>query len=178
MRNVVVYELLSLDGVAEDPSTFFFEFDDVMRENLRRVIGTQDDVLLGRRTYDEWARFWPSSEIEPFATFINGVRKHVASSTPLAPAWNGAERLEGDVATFVAELRQGSGGDIGVHGSISVARTLLEAGLVDRLCLVVAPVVHGGGRRLFDGAGPARFSLTRSAASPSGHLMLELEPRR
>ena len=71
MRKVVAYELLSLDGVAEEPSQFVAEFDDVMRENLGRVIASQDVVLLGRRTYDEWAGFWPSSDIEPFATFIN-----------------------------------------------------------------------------------------------------------
>jgi dihydrofolate reductase len=73
VRKVVVYELLSLDGVAEQPNEFITDFDDVMRENLRRVIAEQDAVLLGRRTYDDWAAFWPSSEIEPFASFINAV---------------------------------------------------------------------------------------------------------
>ena len=74
MRKVVAYELLSLDGVAEQPDEFVTEFDDVMRENLARVIAAQDTVLLGRRTYDDWAAFWPTSDIEPFASFINGVR--------------------------------------------------------------------------------------------------------
>ena len=59
MRKVVAYELLSLDGVAEQPDEFITEFDDAMRENLGRVIATQDSVILGRRTYDDWARFWP-----------------------------------------------------------------------------------------------------------------------
>ncbi len=81
MRNVVVYELLSLDGVAEQPEDFMVDFDDVMEENLGRVIASQDAVLLGRRTYDDWARFWPGSDIEPFASFINGVQKFVVTST-------------------------------------------------------------------------------------------------
>ena len=81
MRKVVAYELLSLDGVAEQPDEFITDFDDVMRENLGRVIATQDAVLLGRRTYDDWAAFWPTSDIEPFASFINGVEKFVVTST-------------------------------------------------------------------------------------------------
>ena len=81
VRKVVVYELLSLDGVAEEPDEFINDFDDVMKENLGRVVATQDSVLLGRRTYDDWARFWPTSDIEPFASFINGVEKFVATST-------------------------------------------------------------------------------------------------
>ena len=81
MRKVVVYELLSLDGVAEQPDAFITDFDDVMQENLGSVIATQDSVLLGRRTYDEWAAFWPTAEHEPFATFINGVEKFVVTST-------------------------------------------------------------------------------------------------
>src|SRR5271170_3723380 len=77
VRKVVAYELLSLDGVAEHPDEFITEFDDAMRENLGRVIATQDAVFLGRRTYDDWARFWPTSDIEPFSSFINGVEKFV-----------------------------------------------------------------------------------------------------
>ena len=72
VRKIVAYELLSLDGVAEQPDEFVTEFDDAMRENLGRVIAAQDAVLLGRRTYDDWAGFWPTSNIEPFASFING----------------------------------------------------------------------------------------------------------
>ena len=83
MRKVVVYELLSLDGVAEDPDGFFADWDDAMEANLAAVIAAQDAVILGRRSYDEWAEFWPGSEIEPFATFINGVSKYVATSPPL-----------------------------------------------------------------------------------------------
>ena len=82
MRKVVVYELLSLDGVAEDPDSFFTDWDDVMQANLASVIAAQDAVILGHRSYGEWAEFWPGSTIQPFATFINGVAKFVATSAP------------------------------------------------------------------------------------------------
>jgi dihydrofolate reductase len=173
VRNVVAYELLSLDGVAEQPDAFILEFDEVMRENLRRVISTQDTVLLGRRTYDEWARFWPPSDIEPFASFINGVEKFVATSSTPDETWANAAVIEGGLTEFVTELRQGAGGDIGVHGSIEVAQSLLEEGLVDELRLVVAPAIHMEGRKLFDRASPKRLTLTRQVAAPSGHLLLD-----
>ena len=87
MRKVVAYELLSLDGVAEEPDGFFADWDDAMEANLGAVIAAQDSVILGRRSYEEWAEFWPGSDIEPFATFINGVAKYVATSTPLDRRW-------------------------------------------------------------------------------------------
>jgi len=154
MRNVVVYELLSLDGVAEQPEDFILDFDEVMEENLGRVIASQDAVLLGRHTYDHWAGFWPGSEIEPFASFINGVQKFVVTSTALGHRWGGTAVIEGDLVAFVTELKQQAGGDIGVHGSISLAQALLEAELVDNLRLVVAPALQIRGRRLFDGGRP------------------------
>src|ERR1700728_4241498 len=124
MRQVVAYELLSLDGVAEQPDAFITEFDDVMRESLGRVIAAQDAVLLGRRTWDDWAAFWPTSEIEPFATFINGVQKFVVTSTPPSREWAPTTVVDQDVADFVTELKHQPGGDIGIHGSISLAQSL------------------------------------------------------
>src|SRR3954447_369293 len=112
MRKVVVYEFLSLDGVAEQPDEFVTDFDDVMEENLGRVIATQDTVLLGRRTYDEWATFWPTSEIEPFAGFINGVEKYVVTSTAPDETWANTTVVDGDLVGFMTELRQQSGEDI------------------------------------------------------------------
>jgi dihydrofolate reductase len=178
VRKVVVYELLSLDGVAEEPNEFITEFDDVMRENLRRVIATQDTVLLGRRTYDDWARFWPSSDIEPFATFINGVEKFVVTSTTPGETWANATIAPAGLPEFVTELRQRSGGDIGVHGSIDLTQSLLEEGLVDELRLVIAPAVHMHGRKLFDKALPKRLSLSRHIAAPSGYLLLDFQVDR
>ena len=172
---MVAYELLSLDGVAERPDEFITEFDDAMEENLARVIGTQDTVLLGRRTYDEWAAFWPKSDIEPFATFINGVEKFVVTSTTPEAPWTNATVVDGGVAELVTGLKQQPGKDIGVHGSIALTQSLLELGLVDELRLVVAPALQIDGRKLFDGGSPRRMTLTSAVTSPAGYLLLDFQ---
>jgi dihydrofolate reductase len=173
VRKIVVYELLSLDGVAEAPDTFFPAWDDAMGANLAAVIATQDAVILGRRSYDEWAQFWPGSQIQPFATFINGVTKYVATSTPLDRDWAGATVIDGGLVDFVRDLRQQDGGDVGVHASISVAQALLAAGVVDELRLVVAPRIAGRGRRLLDGLPPIELAPIRSDLSPTGYLLAD-----
>ena len=173
MRKIVVYELLSLDGVAEDPDVFLAGWDEAMDANLAAVIATQDAVVLGRRSYAEWARFWPSSEIQPFAAFINAVTKYVATSTPLNQDWANATAVDGGLIEFVRELKQQAGGDIGVHASISVAQALLAADVVDELRLVIAPGIVGRGRRLLDGLPSIKFDLIRSQTSPTGHLLVD-----
>jgi dihydrofolate reductase len=174
VRKIVVYELLSLDGVAEAPDTFFADWDDAMGANLAAVIATQDAVILGRRSYDEWAQFWPGSQIEPFATFINGVTKYIATSTPLDRDWAGATVLGGGLVDFVRGLgQQPGGGDVGVHASISVAQALLTAGVVDELRLVIAPRIVGRGRRLLDGVPPIELASIRSEISPKGYLLAD-----
>jgi dihydrofolate reductase len=175
VRKVVAYELLSLDGVAEAPDEYITEFDEAMRENLGRVIATQDSVILGRRTYDDWARFWPPSDIEPFASFINGVEKFVVTSTPPGETWVNTTVVEAGLVEFITELKQRSGSDIGVHGSIALTQSLLEQGLVDELRLVIAPAVHIRGRKLFDRGLPRRLTLTRNVTSPSGYLLLDFQ---
>jgi dihydrofolate reductase len=159
--------------VAEQPDDFILDFDEVMSENLGRVIATQDAVLLGRRTYDDWARFWPTSDIEPFAGFINSTQKFVVTTTPVEESWENAARVEGDLAKFVTELKGQPGGDIGVHGSIALTQSLLAEGLVDELRLVVAPYLQMKGRKLFDAGVPTRLSLTRHVTSPSGYLLVD-----
>lgn len=173
MRKVVVYELLSLDGVAEDPDDFITDWDDAMRANLAAVIATQDAVILGRRSYGDWAEFWPGSKIQPFAAFINGVAKFVATSAPLQREWGNASVVDGGLVEFVRDLRVRPGGDIGVHASISVAQALLAADVVDELKLVIAPRIAGSGRRLFDGLPSIRLESIRSATSPSGYLLVD-----
>ena len=150
MRKIVVGMLLSLDGVAEAPNTFF-GWDDAIDAKTAALIATQDTVILGRRSYDEWVGFWPGSEIEPFATFINRVPKYVATSTPLHPDWANTTVIDGGLVEFVRDLRQQRGGDVGVHASISVAQALLAADVVDELRLVIGPMIVGRGRRLLDG---------------------------
>lgn len=178
MRKVVAYELLSLDGVAEEPLDFITDFDEVMSDNLGRVIATQDTVLLGRRTYDEWAEFWPNSDIQPFASFINGVEKFVVTGTPPERQWAKSSVANGGLLEFVTDLKRQPGGDIGVHGSIELAQSLLKADLVDELRLVIAPAVHVAGRKLFDATPAMRLTLTRSITSPTGYLLLDYQIKR
>ena len=173
MRKIVVYELLSLDGVAERPDSFFADWDQAMDANLANVIGSQDAVILGRRSYAEWAEFWPGSEIEPFSSFINPVTKYVATSTPLDTDWPNATAIDGDLVGFVADLRKQDGGDVGVHASISVAQTLLKAGVVDELRLVIAPRIVGAGRRLLDNVPEIALESVRADRSPAGYLLAD-----
>jgi dihydrofolate reductase len=173
MRKVVAFEFLSLDGVAEDPDRFFTDWDDVVDASGTALIATQDAVVLGRRSYDEWAGYWPSSDIEPFATFINGVAKYVATSSPLEREWTNTSVIDGDLVEFVRDLQDRPGGDIGVHASISVTQALLAAGVVDELRLAIAPVIVGSGRRLLDGLPSMRLTPTRSLTSPSGYLLVD-----
>ena len=173
MRKVVVYELLSLDGVAENPDSFITEWDEVMDANLADVIAAQDAVILGHHSYGEWAEFWPGSDIQPFAKFINGVAKYVAASAPLEREWANATVVDGGLVEFVRDLKARPGGDIGVHASIAVAQALLAADVVDELRLVIAPRIAGSGRRLLDGLPSTQLETIRSSTSPSGHLLVD-----
>jgi dihydrofolate reductase len=173
-RKVVASELLSLDGVAEGLEDLFVGVEDeVLEENLRRGIAAEDTVLLGRRTFDQWAGFWPTSNIEPFASFINGVQKFVATSSALGQPWANTSVVEGPLPEFVRSLKQKSGGDIGVHGSIQLTQSLLQEGLIDELQLVIAPALKIQGRKLFEKGTPRRLTLTRSVTSPNGYLVLD-----
>jgi dihydrofolate reductase len=172
VRKIVVYELLSLDGVAEAPDTFF-GWDDAVDAKLAAEISKQDAVILGRRTYTEWAGFWPSSEIEPFATFINGVTKYVATSTPLDRDWANTTAIDGGLVEFVRDLKHQPGSDVGVQGSISVAQALLAADVVDELKLAIGPMIAGRGRRLLDGLPPIQLESIQSEISPTGYLLVD-----
>src|SRR4029079_4688037 len=104
MRKVVFIQFISLDGVPEEPSDWFIEDGPELFENIAEVIGTQDDVLLGRRTYDYWVGHWPGSDFKPFAPFINATRKHVATSTDLSEPWENSVRMTSPVAGYVRDL--------------------------------------------------------------------------
>jgi dihydrofolate reductase len=175
MRKVVLSEFLSFDGVAESPTDFIVDFDDeVMDEYGECVLSTQDTVILGRRTYDEWAEFWPDSDIEPFASFINAVPKFVVTSTPLERSWVNTTVADGDLKEFITTLKNEPGGDIGVTGSITLSQALLKQGLVDELRLVIAPAIMVKGRKLFEGTTPSRFEVTRNVTSRTGYLLVDL----
>jgi dihydrofolate reductase len=172
-RKVVAGHFLSLDGVAEAPERFITAWDDETDASGADLIATQDAVILGRRTYDEWAEFWPGSEIQPFASFINAVPKYVATSTRLDREWTSSRVIDGGLIDFVRHLKGQPGGDVGVHGSISVTRTLLAADVVDELRLVIAPTIAGSGQRLLDGLPLIRLETIRGAASSSGHVLVD-----
>jgi dihydrofolate reductase len=180
-RKVVLYTLQSLDGAVDEPARYFASnpqpgqppvFDAAMEDNEKAVTSTQDAVLLGRGMYEEWSGYWPMVENEPFADFINSVRKYVITSTSLTRHWANAAAVSGPMPDFVRELKSRPGGDIGVHGSITLAQSLLAARLVDELRLVVGPVAGCPGRRLFAGNDVRRLTLLNATATPSGALLL------
>lgn len=183
MRKVVLYTLTSLDGAVDDPGRYFPDtdptvpgapvFDPVMVDLEARLIGNQDAVLLGRNMFDEWSRYWPTSDEQPFADFINSVKKYVLTSRPLTNSWGDAEPVAGPVADVVRDLKAGAGADIGVHGSIELAQALLGAGLVDELQLAIGPVLDPMGRRLFEGLDNLRrLELLSATPTPSGSVWL------
>lgn len=182
MSNIVLYTLVSLDGATEDPHRYFPEtgerqgapvFDEELARLEAEMLARQSAVLLGRRTYDQWSRYWPTSEEQPFADFINAVPKYVLTSTPLAGAWTNAHSVSGPLTDVVADVKARADGDIGVHASITLAKSLLAEGLVDELCLAVGRVLDPVGPRLFAGL-PARveLDLVEAASTSSGSLWL------
>lgn len=182
MPDIVLYTLVSLDGATEDPRRYFPETGDtngapVFDEELARLeaemIARQGAVLLGRRTYDEWSRYWPTSDEQPFADFINAVPKYVVTSTPLGGDWNNSQAVSSPLAEVVADVKKRADGDVGVHASITLAKSLLAEGLVDELCLAVGRVLDPLGPRLFAGLPERReLELVEAAATPSGSLWL------
>ena len=175
MANVVLLQWLSLDGVAEEPSDWFFDDGPELFDLIARVIEPQKDVLLGRGTYDYWVDYWPTSDVEPFASFINATCKHVASSSDLTGNWANTVRMTSPVADYVRQLKQHSDGDIGIHGSTQLARSLIAARLVDELRLVMPPTVAGHGRRLFSADSDMdlqQFDLLEVEQTPKGTLFL------
>jgi dihydrofolate reductase len=180
--NIVLYTLVSLDGATEDPNRYFPETGDkhgapVFDEELVRLeaemLARQGAVLLGRNTYDEWSRYWPTSNDQPFADFINTVPKYILTSKPLAGNWSNAHPVSGPLAEVVADVKARSDADVGVHASITLAQSLLAEGLVDELCLAVGRVLDPAGARLF-AALPMRreLELIEAASTSSGSLWL------
>src|SRR5215467_14859615 len=158
MPDIVVYTLVSLDGATDDPRRYFPEtgdgtgapvFDDELARLEGEMIARQGAVLLGRRTYEEWSRYWPTSDEQPFADFINAIPKFVVTSTPLEGTWGNSQAVSGPLAEVVADVKAGTAGDVGVHASITLAKALLAEGLVDQLCLAVGRVIDPLGPRLF-----------------------------
>jgi dihydrofolate reductase len=158
MGRIVVTEFVSLDGVMEDPGGaedfehggWSFEIsrgDEGDKFKLDETMAS-DALLLGRVTYEGFAKAWPSRE-GAFADKFNSMPKYVVSSTLRSPEWNNTTVLEGELPNEVAELKGKHTGDIVVHGSAQLVQALLDKDLVDELRLMVFPVVLGSGKRFF-----------------------------
>jgi dihydrofolate reductase len=180
LRRVVSYLIYSLNGVVGNPLDWVFDrFNHEMVENLAKLIGRQDTVLFGRRTYDEFQNYWPASTNEPFASFINDTAKYVASSTLTEVTWRNSTLIKGDILTEVAEMKRADGRDIGVHGSPTLARSLLDGGLLDELNLAVFPVLSDEKNpRLFQGYERTRkLTLTAAQQTHTGVMFLTYRPQ-
>ena len=133
-------------------------------------------MLLGRVTYEEWAPFWPTSSDEPYASHINNIPKYVVSTTLDNVAWgeyNNVTLIKGDLAGEIAKLKQQPGKNIGVSGSPTLVRSLLEQDLLDELILMIHPVIAGSGKQLFvDGSALKRMKLVASKITNSGVAVL------
>jgi dihydrofolate reductase len=180
MRKVVGSLFLSLDGVMEAPETWHFPyFNDEMGAVIGQAIASSDAFLLGRRTYEEWAAFWPtqSSEDNPMAQAINTTPKFVASTTLDEVSWENSTLLQGNVAEAVSQLKRQPGKDISISGSATLVRSLLADGVLDELRLMIHPLVVGRGRRLFeDGAAQTPLELVESHTFTTGVLNLAYRP--
>jgi dihydrofolate reductase len=180
MRKVVGSLFLSLDGVMEAPETWHFPyFNDEMGAVIGQAIASSDAFLLGRRTYEEWAAFWPaqSSEDNPMAQAINTTPKFVASTTLDEVSWENSTLLQGNVAEAVSQLKRQPGKDIAISGSATLVRSLLADGVLDELRLMIHPLVVGRGRRLFeDGAAQTPLELVESQTFTTGVLNLTYRP--
>lgn len=189
MGNLTVNMFVTLDGVIQAPGRpeedkeGGFQFggwqapvsDEKTGADITRNLLKGDALLLGRKTYDIFAGYWPTAS-GPIADNFNGVPKYVASRTLTKPAWKGTTVLAGDLAKAVAQIKKRHK-EIHTWGSSQVFPTLLRHGLVDVLDLYLYPVVLGAGKRLFpEGVVPTAFKLTHSATYEKGGVHLRYEP--
>jgi dihydrofolate reductase len=183
MRKLLVTTFVSLHGVMQAPGGpgedddggFAYGgwsvnyWDDAMGDVMSEIMSTPFDLLLGRKTYEIFASFWPNAPEEAGAKPLNGATKYVASRSRLELAWGPAVLLEGDAAERVRELKEGSGPELQVHGSANLIQTLLRHGLIDEFHVWQFPVVIGSGKRLFaDGTVPAGLRLVDNTVSSTG----------
>lgn len=145
-------------------------FDDVLGETMGKQMGKPFDLLLGRKTFEIFASYWPEHEDEGAA--INRATKYVASNTLTEHPWQKTVFLKGTVVEEIKKLKQQDGPELQVHGSANFIQTLLAHDLVDELWLKIFPLTLGKGKRLFaEGTMPASYSLIESKTSPSGVIV-------
>jgi len=178
MRTLSAHYFISADGIVDSPQTWHFPYVGPEVEQILDTATTGvDALLLGRHTYEEWEAFWRGQSGFPFADFINDTPKYVASSTLTSVDWARSELLQGDVTEAVHRLKQQPGGRIAMNGSGTLLRSLLIAGLVDELHLLVHPIVVGSGKHLFeDGSQPLGLALASQRTLDGGVLYLTYTP--
>ena len=177
MRKIVSQLFYSLDGVVGSPEKWVFDLvDEEAGGFVDQLTDRQDTVLLGRKTFDFWSTYWPGSD-DGFAPFINNVNKYVISTTLEKPEWQNTKLINQDVYAKVAKLKTQPGKDIGIHGSITLVRSLLEHNLVDQLALIVFPVLAGKGERLGEGLEKKhKLRLVESQKTQKGVMLLIYQP--
>ena len=184
MRKIIVLTFVSLDGVmqapggpTEDPSGGFTlggwtvpYFDEFLGQAMSQQMGQPFDLLLGRKTYEIFASYWPTYDGGPNP--INDATKYVVSKTMTSHTWKKSVFLNGSVAGGIKALKQQDGPDLQVHGSATLIQTLLQHDLVDEFWLKIFPVTIGAGKRLFGtGTLPAAYTLVQSSVSPVGVIV-------
>lgn len=186
MRKIIVTEFITLDGVIEAPGgnetphphggwQAKYQHAEAGKYKVEELAGV-DTLLLGRKTFEVFAGYWPTQSGAGFADPINKYPKYVVSRSLQKTSWNNSHILR-DVAADVDALKKSDGGDILVYGSATLAKALFHHDLVDELHLLLYPVVVGGGVRLFDdGRELKKFELKLSRAYDNGVLLLEYRP--
>jgi len=184
MRKIIVLTFLTLDGVmqapggpTEDTSGNFTHggwtvpyFDEFLGQVMTEQMGRPFDLLLGRKTFEIFASYWPQHPDE--GPGINNATKYVASNTLSKHDWSKSVFLKGDVAEEIKKLKEQDGSELQVHGSTNLIQTLLKHDLIDEFWLKIFPVTLGPRKRLFDqGTIPAAFTLVDSKSSPSGVIV-------
>ena len=184
MRKIRIFEHTSLDGVISPDKRN--EGDEDFANGgwsapyrtatgaaaLAEVQGSSFDLLLGRRTYDAWASFWPKAKGGPFADGLNAATKYVATHRPESLGWGPVGHLGADIMEGVRGVKSKDGPDLIVWGSSMLTSGLLEQGLVDEVLLLVYPVLLGRGKRFFsDSADPRELALVSTKATSSGVLI-------
>ncbi len=192
MRKLIVLTFITLDGVMqapggpeEDPTGGFRHggwvfpyFDDFLGKVMDGQVGRPFDLLLGRRTYEIFAAYWPhvKDDEDLFAAAFNNSKKYVATKTLTNLDWSNSEIIKGDVATEVEKLKKQEGPEIQVHGSGGLIQSLLKHDLIDELWLKIFPITLGKGKRLFaEGTIPVGFKLLESGISPKGVIVANYE---
>ncbi len=176
MRKITITEFMSLDGVIENPQWTFKYWNDEIAEFKTEESSGNEALLLGRVTYQGFAAAWPQRKDEdPGAAYFNGTRKYVVSDTLDKAEWNNSVIIKGNIMGEITKLKAQDGPNLVVHGSATLAQTLIQNKLVDEIRLLVYPLVLGTGKRLFNENIPITLKLV-SSRNFSGVLGLVYEP--